>query len=145
MKSNRGVAQEISRMAWTRPRMLPMTNAVEADGMCLLLVLCLNFGVSKLLLLLAFSLGSDGIQKSMHRQTHLETGTWRKLLEFSDEISSVYYFLQLQVNWKSYLPFWGINSLLSEQTSGCSGLVVSSSATKEVVTLTRGNMAILET
>lgn len=63
MKFSRGFAPAISKMAWTRPRTLPMTSAVEADGMCLLLVLCSIFVVLKLLRSYALSLDSDSIQK----------------------------------------------------------------------------------
>lgn len=36
MKFNRGTAPAIRTMAWMRPRMLPITIAEEADGICLL-------------------------------------------------------------------------------------------------------------
>lgn len=47
MKFNRGFAPAIRTMAWTRPRMLPIAKADEADGIFLLL--CSGFPISKVL------------------------------------------------------------------------------------------------
>ena len=47
MKFNRGFAPEIRNMAWRRPRMPPVTNADEADGIFFLSGS--NLAISKLL------------------------------------------------------------------------------------------------
>ena len=47
MKFNRGFAPEIRNIAWRRPRMPPITNVDEADGICLLSGS--NLAISKLL------------------------------------------------------------------------------------------------
>lgn len=36
MKFNNGFAPDMRKIAWTKPRIAPITNADEADGICLL-------------------------------------------------------------------------------------------------------------
>lgn len=47
MKFNKGFAAEIKNAAWMIPRMPPIINAEDADGMCLFS--CLILATSKLL------------------------------------------------------------------------------------------------
>lgn len=52
MKLNKGFAAEISNIAWMTPRIPPMNNADEAEGICLLLC---STSLTKLKLLISES------------------------------------------------------------------------------------------
>lgn len=156
MKFNNGFAPDMRKMAWKRPRMLPITNADEADGMCLLLGICLNFDTSKLLICI------DPDRWSLD-SVHDTTVEYRLQNNCSESNSCECIFLSdfkcksWQLGTTDALPLWGINSLFSafsiepaskyllSCTSELTLPIASSSATKDVVTLTSGNIAIRDT